>query len=219
MIYGITLSYPHPYSYREAIDVALVAKQHWVHIIRADFCRKAGAGYGPAQVAVGMSSLELVGVGAPTGLKGMLSRYNSPNQTPYGTPQGSPMVTPVGTPLGTPRRHIARQERRGARTSSEIMAETSDDAMVDASSHGTQIVRLDHTLSLCYYSINELDDAKFYSRQACSMAKRQLGTEIHPDYVAILNTRGLIEAACGDLEAFLLTAGDAMRIRSKVCEM
>lgn len=79
-----------------------------------------------------------------------------------------------------------------------------------------RVVKLDHSIALSLYGIGEFAEAHTYIVRALDAAKEKHASESHPDVVAIMNSRGLIEAGLGEFEDTFTTFNDVLKLRSRV---
>ena len=78
------------------------------------------------------------------------------------------------------------------------------------------IARIDHTLSLSFCGIGNFENAREVVLGSLGTMRAIHKADSHPDTIAVMNTRGLVEGYLGDYEASFATFNDILKFRSRV---
>ena len=79
-----------------------------------------------------------------------------------------------------------------------------------------QIARIDHTMALSLCGSGFYDEAHDLVLKSLECMRVIHLTDAHPDVIAVMNTRGLVEGYLCDYEASLATFNDILKFRSRV---
>lgn len=76
-----------------------------------------------------------------------------------------------------------------------------------------QVTKIDHMLALALLAVGKTEEAHARCLDCLASLRKHHQSDAHPDVIAVLNTRGFVEAHMGDFEATWETFSDNMKLR------